>query len=452
MKKVLNIKPFKSDIYLKAKNIVELLRSNGSKAYIVGGAVRDMIMGIEPAEYDICTSAIPGQVISSFPNTVEVGANFGVVLVLIDGIKFEVATFRKEENYTDGRHPDEVIYSSDESEDVIRRDFTINGLLYDPIKEEVIDLIDGQTDLENKIIKTIGDPEIRFDEDKLRMMRAVRFACRLNFQIEKKTSNAIKNLSTDITKVSLERIRDELIYIFTGNNPGNGLKMLSDYGLLNHILPEVERMKDVEQPPQFHPEGDVFVHTGIILDKLYQNTGGNLSAVLAFAGLLHDVGKPPTFSISDRIRFNGHDRIGAEMSKNICKRLKFSNKQIDRISALIREHLRFKDVKNMKESTLKRFIAMDHFDDHMELHLADCQASHGMEDAYHFLKEKLLEFTEEEIKPKPLIGGHDLIRLGYRPGPIFSEILNKVEEMQLEGIIRDKDEALTYVSENYPCN
>lgn len=452
MKKVLNIKPFENKIYLQAKSIIDLLRSKGFKAYIVGGSVRDMIMGIEPAEYDICTSASPDEIISNFKHTIQVGINFGVAIVLLDGIKFEVATFRKEENYTDGRHPDEVIYSDDESEDVIRRDFTINGMLYDPDNNEIIDYVNGLNDLESKVLRTIGDPEKRFDEDRLRMMRAIRFASRLEFDIEENTSKAIKKLSVGITNVSPERVRDEIVYILSGRNPGTGLKMLSEYGLLKHILPEVERMKGVEQPPEFHPEGDVFVHTCLVLDKLYENTGGNVSPVLAFAALLHDVGKPPTFGITDRIRFNGHDRVGAEMAKKICKNLKLSNKQIDRISALIREHLRFKDVTNMRNSTLKRFIGMDHFDDHMELHLADCQASHGMETAYKFVSEKLLELTEEEIKPKPLIGGDDLIKLGYKPGPIFSEILNKVQEMQLEGILKNKEDALSYVSANFSGN
>ena len=408
-----------------------------------------MIMGIQPAEYDICTSATPDEIISNFQHTIQVGANFGVAIVLLDGNKFEVATFRKEENYSDGRHPDEVIYSDEVSDDVIRRDFTINGMLYDPDSTEIIDYVNGLNDLENRVLQTIGDPYRRFDEDRLRMMRAIRFASRLEFNIEENTSRAIKKLSAGISKVSAERIRDEIIYIISGRNPGTGLNMLSEYGLLKHILPDVEKMKGIEQPPEFHPEGDVFVHTCLVLDKLYENRQGSVSPVLALAALLHDVGKPPTFTFTDRIRFNGHDRVGAEMAKTICKNLKLSNKQIDRITSLIREHLRFKDVTHMKDSTLKRFIGMDHFDDHMELHLADCQASHGMETAYRYVSEKLFELTEEEIKPKPLIGGDDLIKLGYKPGPIFSEILNKVQEMQLEGLLKDKDDALNYVSDNF---
>ena len=450
MKKIISFKPHKSKIYKHAKNIVELLRSKGKKAFIVGGSVRDGLLGIEPKEYDITTSATPDEVCSYFQNTVEVGASFGVIIVLIDGIKFEIATFRKEENYSDGRHPDKVQYSREESEDVTRRDFTINGMLYDPIEEQVIDYVEGLSDLEKKVVKTIGDPYSRFNEDKLRMMRAVRFSSRLGYKIDKPTQNALKQLTDQIVQVSAERIRDELVSIITQENPGKGLSMLSDYGLLKHILPDVEIMKGVQQPPQFHPEGDVFVHTCLVLDKMFNNSIGKVSAELALAGLLHDVGKPPTYTVADRIRFNGHDRVGASMSKGICRKLKLSNKQIERIVSLVREHLKFKDVFNMKNSTFKRFVAMDYFDDHMALHLADCQASHGMMGAYEFVKNKLSELTTEEIKPVLLIKGSDLIELGYKPGPIFSEILNSVEEMQLEGNLTEKNQALDYVREKFP--
>lgn len=449
MKKVINLKPHKSKIYRHAKNIVELLHSKGEKAFIVGGSVRDTLLGIEPKEYDITTSATPDEVCSYFQNTVEVGASFGVIIVLIDGLKFEVATFRKEENYSDGRHPDKVQYSGEESEDVTRRDFTINGMLYDPISEQVIDYVDGLSDIEKKVVKTIGDPYNRFKEDKLRMMRAIRFSSRLDYEIDKATKNALKQLAKEIVQVSSERIRDELISIITQKNPGKGLSMLSDYGLLKHILPDVEIMKGVAQPPQFHPEGDVFVHTCLVLDKMFKNCSGQVGAELALASLLHDVGKPPTYTVADRIRFNGHDRIGASMSKKICRKLKLSNKQIERIASLIREHLKFKDVFQMRDSTFKRFVAMDFFDDHMALHLADCQASHGMMGAYEFTKNKLSEFSEEQIKPIPLIKGSDLIMLGFKPGPIFSEILNSVEEMQLEGNLTEKNQAIDFVKANF---
>ena len=450
MKKIIKVKPFPSELYELAKKTVLYLRSKGKKAFIVGGSVRDMILGTEPKEYDIATSAVPDEVCKYFSNTVSVGASFGVIIVVENGYKFEVATFRKEDIYSDGRHPDKVQYSEDEAEDVIRRDFTINGMLYDPENEEIIDYVGAFNDLEDKIIETIGDPERRFVEDKLRIMRAIRFASRLEYTIEENTSNAIKKYASQIEEVSSERIRDELLLIIKQKNPGNGLKMLGDYGLLSYIIPEVEKMKGVEQPPQFHPEGDVFIHTCIVLDKLYENTGGNVSSELALGALLHDVGKPPTISFTDRIRFNGHDRVGAEMSRIICSNLKFSKKQTERIYALIREHLRFKDVFKMKDSTLKRFIGMDYFDDHMELHLADCQASHGMEEAYNFVKEKLSEFSREEIKPKPLINGKDLIKMGYIPGPIFSSILESVEEMQLEGDLKSNEDVIKYVKEKFP--
>lgn len=449
MKKVIKLKPDNSSLYIEAKKIVELLRSKGKKAFIVGGSVRDTLLGFEPKEYDITTSATPEEVCSYFKNTVEVGASFGVIIVLVDGVKFEVATFRKEKSYSDGRHPDEVQYSTEESDDVIRRDFTINGLLYDPEKEQVIDYVDGLADLEKKVIRTIGDPVDRFREDKLRMMRAVRFSCRLDYEIDEPTDKALKEHAEAIVEVSTERVRDELIAIITQNNPGKGLMALTNYGLLRHIMPEIEIMKGVEQPPQFHPEGDVFVHTCLVLDKMYENSDGNVSPELALSGLLHDVGKPPTFTVSDRIRFNGHDRVGAAMSKKICRKLKLSNKQIQRIESLVREHLKFKDVFNMRDSTFKRFVAMDYFDDHMALHKADCEASHGMMGAYEFIINKRSEFTEDQIKPEPLINGDDLIRLGFKPGPIFSKILNSVEEMQLEGNITNKDQAIDYVRDNY---
>ena len=450
MKRIEKLKPFASELLDFAKELVSELRDSGHKAYCVGGCARDTIIGVEPKEYDITTSATPEQVSEIFPHTVPIGVSFGVILVIIGKHQFEVATFRKDQNYSDGRHPDKVIYSSLEQEDVLRRDFTINGMLYDPISEEVIDYVGGIDDIENKIVKTIGDPYERFNEDKLRMMRAIRFSSRYNFMLDPKTLAAILELAPDIKQVSSERIRDEILKIITQNNPGQGITMLSESGLLKYILPDVEIMHGVEQPPEFHPEGDVFVHTCLVLEKLFENQEGIVSPELAMGALLHDVGKPPTFTVSDRIRFNGHDRLGADMSKRICKDLKFSNKQIEIIYALIKEHLKFKDVFNMKKSTLKRFIGIPHFEEHMALHLADCQASHGMTKAYDFIMEKFDEFEDEEIKPAPLISGKELIEMGYKPSPLFTEILNFVEEAQLEGNINSSDEARQLVSDNYP--
>jgi len=452
MKKTLGVKPFESELYDLGKILLSRLREAGHRAFFVGGCARDMVLGLPPREYDITTSATPDEVSRLFEHTIPVGASFGVMLVIVGSCKFEVATFRRDESYSDGRHPDAVTYSASEEEDVLRRDFTINGMLYDPFTEEVIDYTGGLQDLKLGVVRTIGHPEERFNEDKLRLVRAVRFAARYGFKIEDETFRAIKSLADGIIQVSGERIRDELVKIVSQRNPGAGLMLLSESGLLEYILPEVEIMRGVEQPPEFHPEGDVFVHTCMVLDELYKNEDGDVSATLAMAGLLHDVGKPLTFTVTDRIRFNGHDKLGADMSRDICRRLKFSNKEIDTICELVREHLKFKDVFHMKKSTLKRFVRMPYFEEHMALHKADCLASHGMLDAYDFVMERLEEFrlADEEIKPAPLITGKDLIRMGYKPGPVFKEILNFVEEAQLEGEIKDPSEAENLITDKYP--
>jgi poly(A) polymerase len=450
MKKVVEINPFESELFDIAKHLVTQLRNAGHKAFCVGGCTRDMLMKVPPREYDITTSATPDEVSKIFPHTIPVGVSFGVILVLIGHYRFEVATFRKEESYSDSRHPDYVTYSTEEEEDVLRRDFTINGMLYDPVREEAIDYVGGMDDIRDRIIRTIGVPLYRFGEDKLRLMRAVRFASRYGFELERDTHAALKALASAINLVSAERIRDELVKIITQKNPGAGLRLLRESGLLRYILPEVDVMYGVDQPPEFHPEGDVFTHTCLVLDKIYENSGGLVSPELAMGGLLHDVGKPPTFSVTDRIRFNGHDKLGAEISREICRRLKFSNKQIELIFELVRDHLKFKDVFYMKKSTLKRFIGTPDFEDHMILHLADCLASHGSTEAYDFVMKKFDELKEEEIKPEPLLGGRELIEMGYTPGPIFTEILNLVEEAQLEGEIRNAEEARELVSKKYP--
>jgi poly(A) polymerase len=444
------LSPVHNDHFQMAKGIVGKLKSAGFEAFLVGGCVRDIAMRIPPQEYDIATSATPQDVMKIFPSTVPVGVSFGVVLVLEGNNKFEVASFRKEEKYTDGRHPDRVVYSTDEKEDVMRRDFTINGMLYEPFEETVIDLIGGLDDIKGRIIKTIGNPDDRFKEDKLRMLRAIRFGAGLDFQIEEKTFLSIKSLAPLISQVSKERIRDEIIKIITQDHPGNGLRLLRESKLLRHILPEVEKMNGVPQPPEFHPEGDVFNHTCIILDKLYEITGEDNSPELAMGALLHDIGKPETYTVTDRIRFNGHDRIGARIAKNICKDLKFSNKQIEIITSLVREHLKFKDVFNMREATIKRFLGMSNFDDHLKLHLADCLASHGSTEAYDFVVKKLKDYKKEELKPIPLLNGYDLIDMGYPRGPLYSKILDSLEEAQLEGIVKDKDDAKGFILKQYP--
>jgi poly(A) polymerase len=370
--------------------------------------------------------------------------------VLEGNNKFEVASFRKEEKYTDGRHPDRVVYSTDEKEDVMRRDFTINGMLYEPFEETVIDLIGGLDDIKRRVIKTIGKPDDRFKEDKLRMLRAIRFGAGLDFVIEQDTFLSIKSLAPLISQVSKERIRDEIIKIITQSHPGNGLRLLRESKLLRYILPEVEKMNGVPQPPEFHPEGDVFNHTCIILDKLYEITGGDNSPELAMGALLHDIGKPDTYTVTDRIRFNGHDRIGARMAKNICKDLKFSKKQIEIITSLVKEHLKFKDVFKMREATIKRFLGMSNFDDHFKLHLADCLASHGSTEAYDFIVKKLKDYKKEELKPKPLLNGYDLIDMGYPRGPLYSKILDSLEEAQLEGTVTNREDAKSFILKEFP--
>lgn len=441
---------FEKKNFAGALQIVKTLEEKGHEAFFVGGCVRDALLGVECDEIDIATSATPEQIQGAFAKTVAVGESFGVVLVIRGDMKFEVATFRRESNYGDGRHPEHVDYTKSAEEDVRRRDFTINGMLYDPISRELYDYVEGLGDLERRLVRTIGNPEERFSEDRLRMMRAVRFASCLGFELDGAALSAIRDEAAAISVVSGERIREELVKILTRRNPGNGLKLLSSSGLLEHFLPEVECMHGVQQPPQFHPEGDVFEHTCLVMDMLHGNTDGRYSEELAVAALLHDVGKPPTYSESDRIRFNGHDRVGARMSEDICRRLRFSKKQIKRISELILEHLKFKDVFNMRESTLKRFLSLPYFEEHMQMHLADCMASHGQTDAYDFIREKMEEYGREEIKPPPLLSGRDLIDLGYSPGPVFSEILGRVEELQLENRLASKEEALDFVLKNYP--
>jgi len=442
--------PVHDDHFQMAKAIVGQLKSAGFKAFLVGGCVRDIAMGIPPQEYDIATGATPQDVMKIFPSTVPVGISFGVVLVLEGNNKFEVASFRKEEKYTDGRHPDRVVYSTDEKEDVMRRDFTINGMLYEPFEETVIDLIGGLDDIKRRVIKTIGKPDDRFKEDKLRMLRAIRFGAGLDFVIEQDTFLSIKSLAPLISQVSKERIRDEIIKIITQSHPGNGLRLLRESKLLRYILPEVEKMNGVPQPPEFHPEGDVFNHTCIILDKLYEITGGDNSPELAMGALLHDIGKPDTYTVTDRIRFNGHDRIGARMAKNICKDLKFSKKQIEIITSLVKEHLKFKDVFKMREATIKRFLGMSNFDDHFKLHLADCLASHGSTEAYDFIVKKLKDYKKEELKPKPLLNGYDLIDMGYPRGPLYSKILGSLEEAQLEGTVTNREDAKSFILKEFP--
>jgi putative nucleotidyltransferase with HDIG domain len=432
-----------------ATSIVCRLREGGYTAYFNGGCVRDMVRGVEPHDIDIATSARPEEVQKLFAKTVPVGAAFGVVLVLEGGHQFEVATFRSDEAYVDGRRPTSVRYGSPE-EDAQRRDFTINGLFYDPLANQIIDFVHGQADIERKLVRTIGEPRQRFAEDKLRLLRCVRFAANLGYEIEAATFATVKEMAAQIHAVSAERIRDELVKIFTRPHAGRGLELLDASGLLAEVLPEIAAMKGVAQPPEFHPEGDVFVHTRLMLDLMSEaahppGAPQRDPVVLAFAVLLHDVGKPPTFERApDRIRFNEHDRIGAEMAETILRRLRFSNEEIDQIVVCVREHMRFQFVKEMRPAKLKRILARETFPEELELHRIDCAASHRNLENYEFLKVKATEMPPEVVKPAPLLTGHDLLALGLRPGPTVGRILREIEELQLEERLRSREEALEF--------
>lgn len=426
------------------KKIVKTLLDKGFQAYFAGGCVRDRLRGVEPKDFDIATSALPEDIQKLFSKTVPVGVAFGVILVIEESVSFEIATFRKEGGYKDGRHPTEVAFTTVE-EDAKRRDFTVNGLYFDTGADKVIDLVGGEKDIQKRIIRTIGDPTARFLEDHLRLLRAVRFAVQLGFEIEKATWETVCKHAEKIKTVSQERIREELSKILTSPNPGRGIRLLDECGIIQHILPELLLMKGVEQPMEYHPEGDVWIHTLMLLDQLK-----DAPIELAMGALLHDIAKPQTFvRAEDRIRFHGHDKIGAEMSRDICKRLTFSNEQTDLIVALVNEHLRFKDAFQMRLSTLKRFLALDRFDLHLALHKIDCMASHGKLDAYNFCKEKLEEFSKLPPPPSKLIGGEDLIALGFKPGKDFAKILRAMEDGVLEGTITTREEALKFVKENF---
>jgi len=466
-----------------AISIVRALRDRGYQAYLVGGCVRDLLLGREPADYDVATDATPEQMMRIFPETYAIGAQFGVVLVPLpvelrsrtdpghsgatsavdepfDQLRavsalpghshkncVEVATFRCDVGYSDGRHPDEVRFSRDPRQDVQRRDFTINGLLFDPEKNEVLDFIGGEEDLRTGVIRAIGDPGLRFTEDKLRMLRAIRFAARFEYQIDLATLAAIKRLAPEIRQVSRERVRDELTRMLTEGHASRAFVLLDEIGLLKEVLPEIDAMKGVEQPPDFHPEGDVFVHTLLLLEKLPHPC----TPTLAWGALLHDVGKPPTFRRApDRIRFDNHVAVGVRMAEEICRRLRFSNDDTNQILALIDNHMRFADVQRMKPATFKRFIRLPRFDEHLELHRLDCDSSHRSLGMYDFTREQIAKLPPEEVRPQPLISGDDLIAAGYSPGPLFKKILAAVEDGQLEGGLRTSEDALRFVQQRFP--
>lgn len=427
-----------------ATEILLELRSAGFQAYFVGGCVRDLVMGRLPEDYDITTDARPDQVLEIFPESLMVGAQFGVVIASSPEGPVEVATFRSDGAYADGRHPSEVRYAKTAEEDVRRRDFTVNGMLFDPVDEKVMDYVGGQEDIRARRIRTIGDPFERFTEDHLRMLRAVRFAARFGFSLDRAALAAIHELRSLIRNVSHERVRDEILKILTEDAPRRGFELLDETGLLQIILPEVKSMQGVQQPPQFHPEGDVWTHTLMMLDGLKEPT-----TTLALGVLLHDVGKPPTFSVRERIRFDHHVEIGAKMAEEICNRLRLSSAETRQVVALVENHLRFKDLPQMRSSTQMRFLRMEGFEEHLELHRLDCLASHGNLSNYDLAKKILAETPAEKIKPRPLIGGDDLIAHGYAPGPRFKEMLRAVEDAQLEGVIHTREDALRLLQEKF---
>ena len=437
----------------EAIRIARTLRQHGHSAYLVGGCVRDLILGREPADYDVTTSATPEEVMRIFPQTYAVGAQFGVVLVPVrkdtpkgepDNYAIEVATFRSDGAYSDGRHPDEVKFSKDARMDVQRRDFTINGVLLDPDSTEILDYVGGRQDLQRGVIRTIGEPHQRFTEDKLRMLRAVRFAARFGYAIDAQTFAAIRELAGQIHQVSRERVRDEILKMLTEGHARRAFELLDETNLLEQVLPEIKKMQGVEQPPQYHPEGDVWIHTLMLLEGL----PAGCSETLALGALLHDVGKPPTFRVApDRIRFDGHAEVGTRMAEEICRRFRLSNEDTEQVLSLVANHMRFGDVMKMKESTLKRFFRLPQFDQHLELHRLDCSSSHRDLSLYDFAREKFHTLPAEQIRPTPLITGTDLIAAGYQPGPQFKELLTAVEDAQLDGSISTKEEAMGLVRE-----
>jgi len=436
-----------------ALEIVRALRAAGHQAYFAGGCVRDLLLKRDPKDFDVATDATPQQVVALFPGSLEVGARFGVVVVQSEICNqksaIEVATFRNDGAYRDGRRPDSVSYTKDAREDAQRRDFTINSMFYDPVEQRVLDYVGGEADLRAELIRAVGDPRRRFQEDHLRLLRAIRFAARLGFRIEEDTWTALREMHAAIKDVSAERLRDELTRILTEGGARRGFELLDTSGLLAVLLPEITKMKGVEQPPQFHPEGDVWTHTLMMLDGLRQP-----SATLAWGVLLHDVGKPPTFRApqrpGDRIRFNDHPAVGARMAADICARLRFSGRDTDRVVALVENHLRFIDVPRMKPATLKRFLRLDGFGEHLELHRLDCVSSHGKLDTYEALRETLARLGPEEIKPVPLLSGYDLIAMGYTPGPVFQKILRAVEDAHLDGILHTNADARVWILARFP--
>lgn len=427
---------FPTDAEHIARRICAQLREAGHRALFAGGCVRDRLRGETPLDYDIATDATASEVQALFAHTIAVGAAFGVVIVVEGGQHFEVATFRKDGPYLDGRRPSRVDFV-DEIEDAKRRDFTINALFLDPETDEILDYVGGREDLARGLIRCVGEPAARFQEDHLRLLRAVRFAARFQFEIEADTRSAMIDLAPNIVKTSAERIHEELEKMLCGGRAKQSFALLDATGLLRQILPEIDAMKGVEQPPEFHPEGDVFIHTLLLLKHLPIPC----TPTLAFGALLHDVGKPPTQTFEDRIRFNEHERVGAVMAESICRRLRMSNEATERITWLVAQHMRLASIPQMKESKRKRFVREEGFDELLALCRLDCLASHGHLETIEWIEEYRKSLSEEALRPEPLLTGKDLIAMGHTPGPRFKEVLQAVEDAQLEGVISTTDEA-----------
>ena len=427
-----------------ARDICTQLRKAGFRALFAGGCVRDALLGIRPRDYDIATDAHVSDICRIFPKTINIGAAYGVAIVVLPQGHFEVTTFRQDGPYLDGRHPSKIQFTTPE-EDAKRRDFTINALFYDPETAQILDYVGGQDDLENKLLRAVGDPAQRFQEDHLRLMRAVRFSARLGYPLDPATQAVMKAQAHLIQHTSVERIRDELIKMLTEGGAEKAMRCMEEVGLLPHILPEIAAMKSVEQPAAFHPEGDVFEHTLLMLTHLVTP-----SPTLAMGALLHDVGKPLTQTFEDRIRFNHHNKVGARLSETICRRLRFSNEQIERIAWLVEQHMRFASIPDMRESRRRRFVREPGFDELLLLCRADCLASHGDLSTVQWVQDYQENLPPESLRPSPLLRGHDLIAMGYAPGPLMGEILHAVEDAQLEDLIGDKTTAQQYVRDHWP--
>ncbi len=426
-----------------ARCVLETLQRAGHQALLAGGCVRDLLMGIAPKDWDIASDASPEQVRQLFARTIDIGARFGIVVVVLEQGHYEVARFRRDGPYTDGRRPEHIEFAAAQ-EDALRRDFTINGLFYDSQTDEIIDYVGGRADLERGVVRAIGAANKRFAEDYLRLLRGVRFAARFSFALEPETYKALCQLAPCIAQTSAERVAEELTRLLTEGGVVRGLQLLMDTGLLAVLLPEVAALRGVEQPPEFHPEGDVWTHLLLVMGQLQEP-----SPELAWAALLHDIGKEPTFEIGDRIRFNRHDAVGAEMAAAICKRLRMSKARSERICDLVAQHMRIRNVRDMRESKRKRFLRQESFPQLLELHRADCMGCHGKLDLYAYCVEQMAAVGPEKWRPERLLSGRDLLGLGMRAGPRMGLVLDRLEDAQLEGQIATRDEAIAWVRRRY---